>query len=31
VSGLKKIGEEITEELERIPGRLFVRQYVRPK
>ena len=31
VSGLKKIGEEITEELERVPGRLFVRQYVRPK
>lgn len=31
VGGLKKIGEEITEELERIPGRLFVRQYVRPK
>lgn len=31
ISGLKKIGEEITEELERIPGKLFVRQYVRPK
>lgn len=31
VSELKKIGEEITEELERIPGKLFVRQYVRPK
>ncbi len=31
VSGLKKIGEEVTEELERIPGKLFVRQYVRPK
>jgi transposase len=31
VSGFKKIGEEITEELERIPGKLFVRQYVRPK
>jgi len=31
VAGLKKIGEEITEELERIPGKLFVRQYVRPK
>lgn len=31
VSGLRKIGEEITEELERIPGKLFVRQYVRPK
>lgn len=31
VSGMRKIGEEITEELERIPGKLFVRQYVRPK
>lgn len=31
VAGWKKIGEEITEELERIPGKLFVRQYVRPK
>jgi transposase len=31
VTGLRKIGEEITEELERIPGKLFVRQYVRPK
>ena len=31
VTGLKKIGEEITEELERIPGKLFVKQYVRPK
>jgi transposase len=31
VSGWIKIGEEITEELERIPGKLFVRQYVRPK
>lgn len=30
-TGLKKIGEEITEELERIPGKLFVRQYIRPK
>ena len=30
-SGMRKIGEEITEELERIPGKLFVRQYVRPK
>lgn len=26
-----KIGEEITEELESIPRKLFVRQYVRPK
>ena len=31
VTGMVKIGEEITEELERIPGKLFVRQYVRPK
>lgn len=31
ISGLRKIGEEITEELERIPGKLFVRQYIRPK
>jgi transposase len=31
VSGLKSIGEEITEELEYVPGKLFVRQYVRPK
>jgi transposase len=31
VTGMKKIGEEITEELERIPGKLFVRQYIRPK
>lgn len=31
ITGLKKIGEEITEELERIPGKLFVRQYIRPK
>ena len=27
----KKIGEEITEELEYEPGKLFVRRYVRPK
>jgi transposase len=31
VAGWTRIGEEITEELERIPGKLFVRQYVRPK
>lgn len=31
ITGWTKIGEEITEELERIPGKLFVRQYVRPK
>jgi transposase len=27
----KKIGEEITEELDYVPCRFFVRQYVRPK
>ncbi len=31
VTGWKNIGPEITEELERIPGKLFVRQYLRPK
>ena len=31
VTGWKQIGKEITEELERIPGKLFVRQYIRPK
>jgi transposase len=31
VSGLKKIGEEITEILEWQPGELFVKKYVRPK
>ena len=31
ISGLKKIGEEITEELEYTPGKLYVNQYVRPK
>ena len=31
VSGYTKIGEEITEVLERIPGKLFVKQYVRAK
>jgi transposase len=31
VSGLKKIGEEITEELELIEAELYVKQYVRPK
>lgn len=29
--GLKKIGEEITEELEYEPGKLFVNRYIRPK
>lgn len=31
VSGCIRIGEEITEELEHTPGKLFVKQYVRPK
>ena len=31
VTGWTRIGQEITEELERIPGKLFVRQYLRPK
>lgn len=31
VTGWTKMGVEITEELERIPGKLFVRRYVRPK
>jgi len=29
--GSKKIGEEVTEELEYTPGELFVKKYVRPK
>lgn len=31
VTGWKNIGKEITEELERTPGKLFVRQYIRNK
>lgn len=31
ITGMKKIGEEITEELEYAPGKLFVKQYIRPK
>jgi transposase len=31
VSTLKKIGEEVTEELEYQPGELYVKRYVRPK
>ena len=31
VSGLRRIGEEITEELDYEPGKLFVRRIVRPK
>lgn len=29
--GMKKIGEEITETLEYIPGKLLVNKYIRPK
>jgi transposase len=31
LTGCKKIGEEVTEELDYEPGRLFVNRYVRPK
>jgi transposase len=31
ITGLVKIGEEITEELEYVPGKLFVNKFVRPK
>lgn len=31
ISGMKKIGADITEELEYTPGKLFVKRYVRPK
>lgn len=31
VSGLKKIGDEITEVLDYTPGDFFVKQYIRPK
>ena len=31
VTGLKKIGEEVSEVLEYIPGELYVKQYIRPK
>jgi len=30
-TGMKKIGEEITEELEFEPGKLYVNRYIRPK
>lgn len=30
-SSMRKIGEEITEELEIEPGKLFVKRYIRPK
>ncbi len=29
--GLRKLGEEVTEELEYQPGKLFVNRYIRPK
>jgi len=31
ISGLTRIGEEVTEELDYEPGRLYVNRYVRPK
>lgn len=31
VSGLKKIGDEVSEVLDYIPGELYVKQYIRPK
>lgn len=31
VTGMKKIGEEVTEELEFKPGTLYVNRYIRPK
>jgi transposase len=31
VSGLRRLGEEITEELDYEPGKLFVRRIIRPK
>jgi transposase len=31
VRGMKKIGEEITEELEYEPGKFYVNRYIRPK
>lgn len=31
VKGLKRIGEEVTEELEYKPGSLYVNRYIRPK
>ena len=30
-SGCRKIGEEVTEELDYVPAELFVRRYIRPK
>ncbi|MGB3548688.1 MAG: IS66 family transposase, partial [Saprospiraceae bacterium] len=31
IEDLVKIGEEVTDELEFVPGRLFIRRYIRPK
>lgn len=31
ITGMRKIGEEITEELDLKPARLFVRRYIRPR
>jgi transposase len=31
VTGLVKIGEEITEQLEQEPGKLYVKRFIRPK
>lgn len=31
VTGFKKIGDEVTEVLDLIPGELYVKQYIRPK
>lgn len=31
ITGLVKIGEEITEQLDYRPGELYVKQYIRPK
>lgn len=31
ITGLEKIGEEVTEQLDYVPGKLFVKRYVRPK
>ena len=31
ITGLEKIGEEVTEQLDYVPGKLYVKRYVRPK
>jgi transposase len=31
ITGMKRIGEEVTEELDYEPGKLYVNRYVRPK